>query len=627
MAVNIYNQVPFNAYTPKSFQEMLAPVMYASEQEEKLQEQYAQTGSTIDKATAYLNPELDKETYAKMQQYKADVDKAVEDLSTKGFVDSGRKANLYKLKQRYDTDFAGAALQIEQRNAAAMLQAQMAQKDPSYVYKSAANISIDEAMKNPNIWSDIVAKGGISGENLRQQTALQAKVVKDSITKIEPILESMKAPNGDPILDQYIQRIVKGASPTEIFSAISGIVTDPSKASAITTQLMSIVDNVMATNNVESVFAKDTDNYQLLKSKAAQGLFEAAGGVDFRNVTDTMSMEQRKEAMDLAAYKQRKQIDFEYVALQKQLEGSGAPSIDGLFHVTEPAEANPKMKMVLDQEKGIATLKRALMEEVAKGYAPELLNPKKLVVSTKTTAKDAMEQQRNMAKLSYIPGAGPIKLGTTFSTVNNLAKKYNLTTENKTVAQLLADVNELEINTKKDKIKMLVLGKNYSPINPEGVSSFVSNALNVEGAIKEMDDKDMKKKSVLSGSDDAKNLSTGKVYINFMDDVPVTILKGDKKDIRKYGVDLSKIDVVLGAHVKNISDRFKALYNNLDHPKVNLTAEELLKVTNPNVDWDFNNYPGRKQILQEFVKLQSDRDMVLTELQNFGLGESKQTKY
>ena len=59
MAVNIYNQVPFNAYTPKSFQEMLAPVMYASEQEEKLQEQYAQTGSTIDKATAYLNPELD----------------------------------------------------------------------------------------------------------------------------------------------------------------------------------------------------------------------------------------------------------------------------------------------------------------------------------------------------------------------------------------------------------------------------------------------------------------------------------------------------------------------------------------------------------------------------------------
>lgn len=151
MAVNIYNQVPFNTYTPRSFQEMLAPVMYASEQEEKLQEQYAQTGSTIDKATAYLNPELDKETYAKMQQYKADVNKAVEDLSTKGFVDSGRKANLYKLKQRYDSDFAGTALQIEQRNAAAMMQAQMAQKDPSYVYKPASNISIDEGVKNPNI--------------------------------------------------------------------------------------------------------------------------------------------------------------------------------------------------------------------------------------------------------------------------------------------------------------------------------------------------------------------------------------------------------------------------------------------------------------------------------------------
>ena len=95
---------------------MLAPVMYATEEESKLQQQYADTGSTIDKAMAYLNPELDKESYAKIQQYKADLSKAVDDLSTKGFVDSGRKANLYKLKQRYDTDFAGTALQIEQRN-------------------------------------------------------------------------------------------------------------------------------------------------------------------------------------------------------------------------------------------------------------------------------------------------------------------------------------------------------------------------------------------------------------------------------------------------------------------------------------------------------------------------------
>ena len=85
MAVNIYNQVPFNTYTPRSFQEMLAPVMYATEEESKLQQQYADTGSTIDKAMAYLNPELDKESYAKIQQYKTDLSKALDDLSTSKF--------------------------------------------------------------------------------------------------------------------------------------------------------------------------------------------------------------------------------------------------------------------------------------------------------------------------------------------------------------------------------------------------------------------------------------------------------------------------------------------------------------------------------------------------------------
>lgn len=319
--------------------------------------------------------------------------------------------------------------------------------------------------------------------------------------------------------------------------------------------------------------------------------------------------------MDLAAYKQKKQIDFEYTALQKQLEGSGAPSIDGLFHITEPVEVNTKMKEIISNEKTLTTLEQALIDEVKKGNASVMLDAQESAARKQSKTKG--EGFGEVREVPYL-----VK-----NSLKSALDKAGIITKGKTVNQLLDEVNARQEGLNKNKTKMLVLGKNYSPINPEGVSSFVSNALNVEGAIREMDGKDMKKKSVLSGSDDAKNLSTGKVYINFLDDVPITILKGDKKDIRKYGVDLSKIDAVLDTHVKNISDRFKALYNNLDHPKVNLTAEELLKVTNPNVDWDFNNYPGRKQILQEFVKLQSDRDMVLTELQNFGLGESKQTKY
>ena len=611
MAVNIYNQVPFNAYTPKSFQEMLAPVMYASEQEEKLQEQYAQTGSTIDKATAYLNPELDKETYAKMQQYKADVDKAVEDLSTKGFVDSGRKANLYKLKQRYDTDFAGAALQIEQRNAAAMLQAQMAQKDPSYVYKSAANISIDEAMKNPNIWSDVVAKGGISGENLRQQTALQAKIIKDSITKIEPILESMEAPNGDPILDQYIQRIVKGASPTEIFSAISGIVTDPSKASAITTQLMSIVDNVMATNNVESVFAKDTGNYQLLKSKAAQGLFEAAGGVDFRNVTDQMSMEQRKEAMDLAAYKQKKQIDFKYTALQKQLEGPlGLPPIDGLFFVTSPTEVNPRMKEIISNEKTLTTLEQALIDEVKKGNASVMLDAQESAARKQSKTKG--EGFGEVREVPYL-----VK-----NSLKSALDKAGIITKGKTVNQLLKEVHDAQDKIAQEKSKMLIGGKDYSPRNSAGIESFVNFALEKEGAVKELSNGKVSKNSISSESGHKAYLPKGVLTINFLNDNPIVL----SKDGKQYVIDITKIDVPLAGKIQKVSTDFQNLYKKLDNSNVKLNPDDLLQITNPNVNWEFDTYPGRREVLQEFWQLQIDRNSALTNIHNFMLGESEQVK-
>lgn len=616
MAVNIYNQVPFNAYTPKSFQEMLAPVMYASEQEEKLQEQYAQTGSTIDKATAYLNPELDKETYAKMQQYKADVNKAVEDLSTKGFVDSGRKANLYKLKQRYDTDFAGAALQIEQRNAAAMLQAQMAQKDPSYVYKSAANISIDEAMKNPNIWSDIVAKGGISGENLRQQTALQAKIIKDSITKIEPILESMVAPNGNPILDQYIQRIVKGASPTEIFSAISGIVTDPSKASAITTQLMSIVDNVMATNNVESVFAKDTDNYQLLKSKAAQGLFEAAGGVDFRNVTDQMSMEQRRAAIDLANFKEKKRIEAADKAQENPL---GLPPIDGLFFVTSPTEANPGMKKIVDSETELSNVTEFLLQEIKGGNAAKPFDV------TPAKSEKWSEKKPGLGKYfekSVDDAARESQAKSIQQIWSSKLSNYGISTKGKSYAQLLKEVHDAQDKVAQEKSKMIIGGKDYSPRNPAGIKSFVNFALEKEGAVKELSNGKISKNSISSESGHKAYLPEGVLNINFLNDNPIVL----SKDGKQYVIDMAKIDVPLADKIQKVSMGFQNLYKKLDNPNVKLNPDDLLQITNPNVNWEFDTYPGRREVLQEFWQLQIDRNSALTNIHNFMLGESEQVK-
>ena len=616
MAVNIYNQVPFNTYTPRSFQEMLAPVMYAAEEESKLQQQYADTGSTIDKAMAYLNPELDKESYAKIQQYKADLSKAVDDLSTKGFVDSGRKANLYKLKQRYDTDFASTALQIEQRNAAAMMQAQMAQKDPSYVYKPASAISIDEGLKNPNIWTDLVAKGGISGESLKQQTAQQAKVIKDAIITIDPKLQSMVAPNNKPILDQYIQRIVKGASPTEIYSAISGVVDDPSKASAITTQLMSIVDNVMTANNVESLFSPDTQEYTALKSRAAQGLFEAAGGVDFRNITDQMSMEQRRAAIDLANFKEKKRIE---AADERQENALNLPPIDGLFFITSPTEVNPGMKKVVDRENELSSVTEFLLQEIKGGNAAKPFD------TTPAKSEKWSDKKPGLAKYfekSVDDAARESNAKSIQQIWSSKLSNYGISTKGKSYAQLLKEVHDAQDKVAQEKSKMIIGGKDYSPRNSAGIESFVNFALEKDGAVKELSNGKISKNSISSESGHKAYLPKGVLNINFLNDNPIVL----SKDGKQYVIDIAKIDVPLAGKIQKVSMDFQNLYKKLDNPNVKLNPDDLLQITNPNVNWEFDTYPGRREVLQEFWQLQIDRNLALTNIHNFMLGESEQVK-
>ena len=50
---------------------------------------------------------------------------------------------------------------------------------------------------------------------------------------------------------------------------------------------------------------------------------------------------------------------------------------------------------------------------------------------------------------------------------------------------------------------------------------------------------------------------------------------------------MAKIDVPLADKIQKVSMGFQNLYKKLDNPNVKLNPDDLLQITNPNVNWEF----------------------------------------
>ena len=267
---------------------------------EELQNKYSESQDKIDAALSMLNPNLDKESYNKLVNFKNAIATAAEDLATKGYVDSGRKSNLLNLKKTYDTDFTNILNQATQRLQAANIQEQKALQDYTYKYKSARQTSIDEGLTNPNLWSDIVVNQGISGAFLQQQVAQQAAALKSEISNSNPTLAKLKTVDGKDLLGQYMMSISQGANPQDVATAIANLTGNINEAVGIVGKMTQLVNNVMSTNKVENVFNYGTNEYSSLLGYASQGLYNAVGGTDRQIVKDERDVLEFQNKLELA---------------------------------------------------------------------------------------------------------------------------------------------------------------------------------------------------------------------------------------------------------------------------------------------------------------------------------------
>lgn len=578
MAVNAYNQFQFSKYVPRSYQELAAPIMQVAAQEEELQNVYAQNLQKAAENAAQLDPNKDIESYNLLNSYISDIQKAADDLATKGFVDSGRKENLLSLQKRYLPSYVNISNQLNQRAQAVALQQQMALKDPTYKYKSASDISIDEAIKNPNIWNDVVIKGGISGMELQRQVALQADAIKQTISQQAPQLLELKTPSGEPLINEYIAKTVSGASLSDVTEAINKNVKNKRLSTELAIQLSEIVDNVMDSNQVHNIFDVDSEEYKSLRHIASQGLYRAIGDTKFTEFTDKVGNMRMQAALekDLARY--RADLELELERIRNGIGDNETPLVDN-WHPTSEVKVLPERKEAEKAKKDLMALRASLNEPglVSTTYRADRVTGD--YIGTKTTKLDSIWKKYKINPLN--PDGSPRPYADLAREID--ARLYEVEKQ---------DAHNIEKFTSFD-------------ISPnEGTASFIRSALNNKGAVTniksgkeysvdESDDEGSKRLKYITSGTLTFSPYEGKLYIKKSDDT--------------YEVDLSKINKKIADDINTASYNLQLMYKALEEN--NLTVND---VSNPSDD--ITSDPNKKAIIRDAKKILNKKKEVMNEL-------------
>jgi len=578
MAVNAYNQFQFSKYVPRSYQELAAPIMQVAAQEEELQNVYAQNLQKAAENAAQLDPNKDIESYNLLNSYISDIQKAADDLATKGFVDSGRKENLLSLQKRYLPSYVNISNQLNQRAQAVALQQQMALKDPTYKYKSASDISIDEAIKNPNIWNDVVIKGGISGMELQRQVALQADAIKQTISQQAPQLLELKTPSGEPLINEYIAKTVSGASLSDVTEAINKNIKNKRLSTELAIQLSEIVDNVMDSNQVHNIFDVDSEEYKSLRHIASQGLYRAIGDTKFTEFTDKVGNMRMQAALekDLARY--RADLELELERIRNGIGDNETPLVDNWYPTSE-VKVLPERKEAEKAKKDLMALRASLNEPglVSTTYRADRATGD--YIETKTTKLDSVWKKYKINPLN--PDGSPRPYADLAREID--ARLYEVEKQ---------DAHNIEKFTSFD-------------ISPnEGTASFIRSALNNKGAITniksgkeysvdESDEEGSRKLKYITSGTLTFSPYEGKLYIKKSDDT--------------YEVDLSKINKKIADDINTASYNLQLMYKALEEN--NLTVND---VSNPSDD--ITSDPNKKAIIRDAKKILNKKKEVMNEL-------------
>lgn len=286
--ISAYDTRNYAQFNPLSMQEIFAPAQMMREQHDKLAEDFATQEQIGGLSLLGLKEGVDDEAIKIHQNYMAETKKAADELATKGFVESGRRKNLYGLKQQYNQNVLPLEnqLKIRQERAKMLYERQLA--DPTFRATMDPNsVSLTAGLKDPNAFNF----DGVSGNQLYRSVAEKASQLSKVIEQKHPdLLKSGLA-------YQYFTAVQSGADLSQIDAAMKQQF-NPADVDKMTSLLSGIVHSTFNEFGVPQKFANNPDIQQELWQTAAQGLYAAAGQKQFGTMTDQWGMSMAQRSLD-----------------------------------------------------------------------------------------------------------------------------------------------------------------------------------------------------------------------------------------------------------------------------------------------------------------------------------------
>lgn len=289
-----YSLVINSQFKPFSYQEMLAPVLMATQTHQELENQYGELSAKANVWEEMANEQTDPYAYKMYKTYANDLEEQAGQLAREGLNASSRR-DMLNMRARYSKEITPIEAAYKRREELAAEQRKASLSNPTMFYqRNASAMSLDDFIKNPSI--DYGER--YSGALLAQQVGQMAANLKTALTGKGKL-------KGIGLPYQYEQLLQYGYTPQQIQQAI----TSPQEGNPV---LNTIVEQALAASGMKNWASPE----QLAQARAYanQGLYNAIGKTEFKNFTDSFSMQdalaRRREEREATRQKQAQLNSF-----------------------------------------------------------------------------------------------------------------------------------------------------------------------------------------------------------------------------------------------------------------------------------------------------------------------------
>lgn len=271
-----YSLVIGSKFRPFEYQEMLAPVLLATQAHQQLEESYADLATKAATVESMANEQTDPESYAAYQGYANALKAQANSLATEGLTPTSRRAML-DMRKRYAQEVVPIQDAYNRRKEQAKIQADILAKDPTHLFgRMASTTSLDDYRNNKNL--DLTLEnysGALLTKQVSDEAAALAKAARND-PKVRTQLRHLLGFNYETIRQN-------GFSPEAVQEAI---LRSPNASPILT----GIVDRVMAGSGIADWNYISPEEKQRVWNKAvataSQGLWSAVGQTQYGTVVD-----------------------------------------------------------------------------------------------------------------------------------------------------------------------------------------------------------------------------------------------------------------------------------------------------------------------------------------------------